>query len=132
MTMRILLVDNDPVYLSLLAEVLTLYSHQVFRATDGEEGCALLEREMVHLIISDVGMPNVNGMDFHIKVRADERFKTIPFAWNSAYPELLHVLEIGDPSIDFKFEKTMPLPHLLYFVNRFDTALRLRGQMSPS
>jgi CheY-like chemotaxis protein len=130
--MKILLVDNDPVYLSLLAEVLTLYSHQVVRALDGEEACALLQQETVQLIISDVGMPKLNGMDLHIRVRTDERFKDIPFAWNSSYPELLRVLEIKDPSIDYKFEKTMPLPNLLHFVNRIDATRRLRAEMTTS
>ena len=125
--MKILLVDNDPIYLNLLGEVLTLYSHQVFKAADGEAALAVLEKEVVHLVISDVGMPNINGMDLHIRIREDERLKSLPFAWNSAYPELLEVLQVEDPSIDFKFEKTMALPNLLYFVNRIDTARRLRA-----
>jgi CheY-like chemotaxis protein len=130
--MKILLVDNDPVYLNLLGEVLTLYSHQVFKAADGEAALAILQKELVHLIISDVGMPNINGMDLHIRIREDARLKSIPFAWNSAYPELLEVLQVEDPAIDFKFDKTMALPNLLYFVNRIDTSRRLRTDADPA
>jgi len=125
--MRILLVDNDPVYLRLLEEVLTLYAHQVVTAPDGDAALSVLQHETVHMIISDVSMPNVNGMDLHIKVREDQRHRSTPFAWNSAYPELLGVLAIADPSIDFKVEKTAAIPDLLHLVSRIDAARRLQS-----
>lgn len=123
--MKILLVDNDPVYLNLLAEVLTLYSHQVLKAADGAAALEILKKETVHLVISDVSMPNINGMDLHIRIREDERLKTLPFAWNSAFPDLLEVLQATDPEIDFKFDKTDSVPNLLHFVNRVDASRRL-------
>jgi len=124
--MKILLVDNDPVYLSLLAEVLTLYSHQVTTATDGAAALEILEKESFQLIISDVSMPNLNGMDFHIKIRESEKWHSIPFAWNSAYPELLDVLLVRDASIDYKFDKSKSLSNLLHMVSRMDAASRLK------
>jgi CheY-like chemotaxis protein len=123
--MKILLVDNDPVYLNLLAEVLTLYSHQVLKAADGAAALEILTKETVHLVISDVSMPNINGMDLHIKIREDQRLKELPFAWNSAFPDLLEVLQVADPEIDFKFDKAVSVPNLLHFVNRIDASRRL-------
>ena len=130
--MKILLVDNDPVYLNLFAEVLTLYSHQVVKAADGVEALAALQKENVQFIISDVSMPNMNGMDLHIKVREQEKLKSIPFAWNSGYPELLLVLQIQDSAIDFKFDKAMALSTLIHFINRMDAARRLRTGATAS
>lgn len=130
--MKILLVDNDPVYLSLLAEVLTLYSHQVMTATDGAAALEVLEKEAVQLIVSDVSMPNINGMDLHIKLRENERLRGTPFAWNSAYSELLDVLLVRDSSIDFKFDKTNSLSNLLHLVSRIEAAGRIRGTSKAS
>ena len=115
--MKILLVDNDPVYLNLMAEVLTLHSHSVVKAMDGESALESLRRDNVDLVISDVSMPKMNGMNLHRYVRGEERLKDIPFAWNSGYRELRDVLEIDNPQIDFIFEKAMPIPNLLYFLN---------------
>jgi two-component system, OmpR family, response regulator VanR len=130
--MNILLVDNDPVYISLLGEILTLYSHRVLLANTGAEALAILEREEVHLIICDVSMPGMNGMDLHIKVRENERWRQVPFAWNSAFAELLDVLRTLDPAVDFKFDKATSLPNLLHFVARIEAMRRHKGESVPT
>jgi len=119
-TMKILLVDDDPVYLNLLAEVLTLCSHQVLRASDGEAALSLLQEEPVDLVISDALMPKMNGLDLHSNVRSDERLKNIPFAWVSGHDEILNVLHLDNPATDYKFNKLTPLPRLLYFLNQLN------------
>src|SRR5512140_1115895 len=83
--MNILLVDDDPIYLTLLGEILMLYSHSVLKASDGEAATALLKREQVDLVISDVSMPKMNGVHLHTAVREERRTRRIPFIWNSAY-----------------------------------------------
>jgi len=124
--MKILLVDNDPIYLNLLTEVLSLYSHTVIKANDGESALQFLKGEQVDLIISDVSMPKMNGMTLHMNIREDDRLRTIPFAWNSSYKELRDLLQVRDPNVDFNFDKAMPLSNLLYFVSHLDTSKRLR------
>lgn len=118
--MKILLVDDDPIYLSLLGEVLTLCSHEVLRAPDGETAMGLLKKEPVDLVISDALMPKMNGLDLHSNVRADESLKHIPFAWVSGHDEILNILHLEDPKVDFKFNKLTPLPQLLYFLTQLD------------
>jgi CheY-like chemotaxis protein len=118
--MKILLVDDDPIYLNLLGEVLTLCSHDVLRAPDGETAMGLLKKEPVDLVISDALMPKMNGLDFHSNLRSDESLKNIPFAWVSGHEEILNVLHLDDPRVDFKFNKLTPLPQLLYFLTQLN------------
>jgi len=125
--MKILLVDNDPIYLNLMAEVLTLYSHTVLKAANGEEAFAQLRQGSADLVISDVSMPKMNGMNLHRYIREDERLKSVPFAWNSGYRELRDVLEIEDPNIDFILDKAIPIPNLLYFLNHLH--LQRKGEL---
>ena len=119
-TMKILLVDDDPIYLNLLGEVLTLCSHEILRAPDGETALDLLRQEPVDLVMSDALMPKMNGLDLHSHVRSDENLKHIPFAWVSGHDEILNVLRLDDPKVDFKFNKLTPLPQLLYFLSQLD------------
>jgi CheY-like chemotaxis protein len=128
LTMRILLVDNDPVYLNLLSEVLTLYSHQVFTAPGGEAALEFLKKQPVDLLISDASMPEMNGLELLDKIRQEEDLQDLPFAWNSAYGDLLEVLHLRNPAIDFKFNKAQPVGDLLYLVHHLNTALELRDQ----
>ncbi len=126
--MNILLVDDDPVYLSLLGEILTLYSHSVLKATDGEAAIALLKREQVDLVISDVSMPKMNGVHLHTSIREERRTKRIPFVWNSGYQELRELLPLSDPSIDFKFDKGSQISDLLYLIGRLAAARSVAGK----
>ena len=118
--MRILLVDNDSIYLNMLAEILTLHSYSVVTALDGEAALNLLRKEPYDLVISDISMPNMNGMNLHRYMREDKELGKIPFVWNSGYRELRDVLEIEDPNLDFVLDKATLIPNLLYFLNHLD------------
>jgi len=130
--MKILLVDNDPAYANLLAEVLTLYSHNVVKANDGEAALGFLKKEQVDLVISDALMPKMSGLELHSSIRTDVRLKNTPFALNSAHKQLLDILKVSNPDVDFKFDKTMALPSLLYFISHMDAAQRIRKSSTPS
>jgi CheY-like chemotaxis protein len=114
---KIMVVDDDPTYAGLLADILSLYSHKVTKAGDGFEALLKLRQSPVDLIISDADMPGMNGLELHKRVREDTRLKSLPFAWNSAFREFIEIMPIEIPGLDFKFEKTMPLPNLVFFVN---------------
>lgn len=114
--MKILIVDNDPVYLNLLAEVLRLHDYEIVTAMDGEAALSRLREEPVDLIVSDISMPKMNGINLHQNVRADEKLRHIPFAWNSGYRELRDIVDVENPTIDFKLDKALPVPSFLYFI----------------
>lgn len=122
--MKILLVDNDPVYRNLMAEVLRLHSFNTLTATNGEDALRILRSEAVDLIISDISMPIMNGINLYKHIRSDEQLKTKMFAWNSGYRELRDVVDVENPAIDFKLDKAMPIPSFLYFISTLQTRLQ--------
>lgn len=115
--MKIMVVDNDPVYLNLLAEVLRLHSFATVTAHNGEAALELLKTEKVDLVISDISMPKMNGINLYRSIRQDPELKNLRFAWNSGYRELRDVVDVKNPRLDFKLDKSMPLPNLLFFVS---------------
>jgi CheY-like chemotaxis protein len=117
--MTIMIVDDDVTYLGLLSEVLFLQGFEVIPAHDGEEALSRLRDSPVDFILSDIGMPGMDGVELHKHVRQDPNLKDLPFAWNTGYRELRNSVEVEDPGIDLKFDKTMPVPHLLFFLNHF-------------
>lgn len=121
--MKILLVDNDPVYMSLMSEVLRLHSFKTIVAPDGEAALEILRKDPVDLIISDISMPRMNGINLYKNVRADEKLGNTLFAWNSGYRELRDVVEVENPMIDFKLDKAMPMPSFLYFISSLQERL---------
>jgi len=67
---RILVVDDEPNICQVLSAVLRKDGHEVEVSRDGEEALALLERTPVDLLITDVIMNNVSGVELLQRVQA--------------------------------------------------------------
>lgn len=65
----ILLIDDEPKLRQLLARILTLEDYQVLEADDARSGLRTLERTEVQLVISDVKLPDGNGIDLTAQVK---------------------------------------------------------------
>ncbi|MDQ3068353.1 MAG: sigma-54 dependent transcriptional regulator [Acidobacteriota bacterium] len=60
---RILVVDDEPSMRELLEIVLRREGHEVFKASNGRQAIDILEREPIDLLISDIKMPDMSGVD---------------------------------------------------------------------
>ncbi|KMY29802.1 DeoR faimly transcriptional regulator [Lysinibacillus xylanilyticus] len=65
----ILIVDDEKEIRNLIAIYLKNEGYDVLEASDGEEGLSLLKKHKVHLIVLDIMMPNVDGIEMCMKVR---------------------------------------------------------------
>lgn len=77
--MNILIVDDYPDNLFVLATLMKAYGHRVLEAGNGAQALEILEKETVDLIISDILMPVMDGFQLCRKVKGDERLAAIPF-----------------------------------------------------
>ncbi len=66
---KILLVDDEPDILEIVGYNLTSEGYQVFTAKNGAEGVAMAKKKEPHLIILDVMMPEMDGMEACEKIR---------------------------------------------------------------
>jgi DNA-binding NtrC family response regulator len=60
---RILVIDDDPVILKVIADILKTVDYEVSTAPDGESGIKELETDNYDLVITDLMMPGVGGME---------------------------------------------------------------------
>lgn len=60
---QILVVDDDEFVLDFLKEALPALGYETAFATTGDEAIELIEKESFDLILSDIRMPEVNGID---------------------------------------------------------------------
>ncbi|MFJ8087891.1 response regulator transcription factor [Lysinibacillus sp. NPDC095746] len=65
----ILIVDDEKEIRNLIAIYLKNEGYDVLEASDGEEGLNLLKKHQVHLIVLDIMMPKVDGIEMCMKVR---------------------------------------------------------------
>lgn len=67
---RILLVDDDRAFRHAIATLLADAGYMVLQASDGPEALALLTREPFDLMLLDIGLPGMSGLDVLTGVRA--------------------------------------------------------------
>ncbi|MCJ7601236.1 MAG: chemotaxis protein CheW [Desulfobulbaceae bacterium] len=75
---HILVVEDSPFFNHQICGFVSDAGYKAFSATDGVEGLALLEREKIDIIITDIEMPNMDGLEFTTRVRADARWSGLP------------------------------------------------------
>jgi DNA-binding response OmpR family regulator len=66
---RVLVVDDEAYAVELLQEFLTAKGYEVLAASDGEEALQKVKEERPHLILLDVRMPKMNGLEVLRRVR---------------------------------------------------------------
>ena len=66
---RVLVVDDEPDAVELLQEFLTSKGYEVVTAFNGDEALRKVKAERPHLVLLDVRMPGMNGLDVLRKVR---------------------------------------------------------------
>ena len=67
---RILIVEDEPTDRVILANLLERMGHQVYVASDGEEAFKTYLKNSIEIIITDLEMPHVDGLEFIESVRA--------------------------------------------------------------
>lgn len=79
----ILIVEDETHICRVLSMWLQRHDHTTFEAGNGVDGLAILKRESIDLIISDMNMPRMDGLELARVVR-EELELTIPFLMLSA------------------------------------------------
>ena len=78
MPTKILVVDDTPDARELMASILGLEQFEVVMAADGVEGIELARSKSPDLIITDLTMPRLPGLEMIHRLREMPEFKTVP------------------------------------------------------
>ncbi len=110
---QILLVDDDKILRDNLQEYLEAMGYQVTGVSEPQTAINLLVTQPPDLIISDVMMPAMNGLDFCRQVRAIPSGQLIPFIFLSGKDELEDRIRGHEMGADDYMTKPFVLRELL-------------------
>jgi adenylate cyclase len=74
----ILIVDDNLTNLDILQARLDAHNYKILTATDGEAGLAMAKEEQPDLILLDIMMPKMDGIEVCQRLRADSSLPFIP------------------------------------------------------
>jgi CheY-like chemotaxis protein len=80
----VLVVDDDPVIVKLLQVNFEMDGYDVLTAGDGAEGLAKAQTDRPDIIVCDVMMPKMNGLEVAAALKGDQDTKHIPIILLSA------------------------------------------------
>jgi two-component system chemotaxis response regulator CheY len=101
MALDVLIVDDSAAIRKILHRVLVQAEvplGKVHEASDGAEGLEKLKTEKVGLILSDINMPNMDGIEFLTRLKADDAFKSVPVLMvttEGSQAKVMQALELG-------------------------------------
>src|SRR5213594_1294724 len=99
---KILVADDDQSLVRTLTWILKENGYEVSVAPGGEGLMGKLEEERPHLLLLDIMMPKVDGLQLLAKMKADERFRDLPVLMISSMPpEEATVKSLGLGAADF-------------------------------
>jgi putative two-component system response regulator len=76
---KILIIDDEPINVKVARKYLKLEGYEHFvTTTDSREAVALVEKERPDVVLLDIMMPHVSGLDVLAALRADKRFVHLP------------------------------------------------------
>lgn len=82
---RILVVEDNDLNRKLFCDLLRAKGFEVEPVADGREAIEKTRLFMPHLVIMDIQLPDVSGMDLIEQLKADEELKAIPVLAVTAY-----------------------------------------------
>ncbi|MEW5901052.1 MAG: response regulator [Acidobacteriota bacterium] len=75
MNKKIVVIDDDRVTLEMLKRILSQNEFQVLGATDGKSGLELVRAEKPDIVISDLLIPKIHGLEVCQKIKEDSELK---------------------------------------------------------
>ncbi len=84
---KVLVIDDEPGIRTVLTDILEDEAHSVYAAADGFEGLAMMKQELFDIVILDVWLPKLGGMDVLKELKDD-------------YPEVEVIIISGHANID--------------------------------
>ena len=78
MKQKILIVEDNPLNMRLIEMILKANSYTLLKATDGEEALDIATRERPDLVLMDIRLPKVSGLEVARKLRKNAAFSHIP------------------------------------------------------
>jgi len=101
MSLDVMIVDDSAAIRKILHRVLLQADvplGKVHEASDGREALEMLKTETVGLILSDINMPNMDGIELLSKLKADEAFASVPIVMvttEGSQARVMQALQLG-------------------------------------
>src|SRR5688572_28249805 len=128
MAARILVVDDEPNILATMAPLLRSQGYEVFSVMNGRAALESVERDKPDLIVLDLGLPDVDGVEVCVQVRQSSTVPIVVLSARGAEGDKVRALDAGaDDYVTKPFGSEELLARIRVVLRRVDSAAAAGG-----
>ncbi|MGM0432484.1 MAG: diguanylate cyclase, partial [Spirochaetota bacterium] len=109
----VMIVDDDPFVRAMIADIITQGGFTVLEAEDAANGLSILKQQSPNVVITDLNMPGLNGLEFIERIREkDSEIPIIVLTVNSEVETAIEAVQRGADDYIFKgaaVSETLPI-----------------------
>ena len=110
--MKLLIVDDEPEILNMLRRNLALEDYEIFTTTDPQEALELMKKELFALVLTDIKMPGMSGVDLLSEIKRINPLANVIMM--TGYSSMSNVVDcLGSGAVDYFVKPFLDLDLLL-------------------
>jgi len=110
---KILFIDDNPVDRTLISKLLAKYDFDVFLAEDGPRGLKMAQEERPDLILLDILLPHISGIELCKQFKNNPATQGIPVIFYTSINTPKHLIDYTSYGAQDYIQKTMPPEELI-------------------
>lgn len=130
MATKVLIVDDEPAFLEIISTFLKDKGFKVLSALNGLEGLNLARKNKPNIIITDLNMPVMDGIEMTKEIRSDKSLLETSIIMLTAKDQLTAKLEGFDAGTDDFLTKPFEMEELFARVKAVERIIKLRNQIA--
>ncbi len=132
MDKTVLVVEDNDASMMLFNDLLEAHGYNVLRAKDGMEAWRMAREHCPDLILMDIQLPDVSGLEVIKWLKNDEDLKSIPVIATTAFATAGHEEKIREGGCDACIVKPISIPVFLQTVERLAKPLVAEWESTPA
>jgi diguanylate cyclase (GGDEF)-like protein len=125
--LNLLYVEDDETVNMIFSSIFEKYAKNIYSALNGEEGLELFKNNHIDIVISDIQMPKMNGIEMAKEIRKID--ETIPVIFTTAFGDSGYLKEAIEIGVDAYILKPIDKEKILKKLNKLADNLVLKQEL---
>ncbi|MCX9083510.1 MAG: response regulator [Candidatus Methanoperedens sp.] len=127
--MKVLIVEDDPINMKLIIEILDSLDFMIQTATNGFEALAMADKDLYNLILMDIELPGLDGIETAQRIKNKPGYNKTPIIAVTAFAMKGDREKILDAGLDYYVSKPI---HVADFIKLISDIFKRRNNESES
>ena len=119
MAKTVLVVEDNDLNMKLFSDLLDANGYQVIKSTTGREALSLVQSKLPDLVLMDIQLPDVSGLEVTRQIKDDKKTKEIPVIAITAFAMKGDEEKIRQGGCEAYMSKPISVPKFLKMVRSF-------------